>query len=96
MTLTVVDGDFPREVLADQNLTFADYRMPLRRNNARSYDANMKSPGTEKEGILKLGEFRRRPSEAGSPAPTQIGRWLPFIFSLGAIGVLMLAMRRAR
>ena len=27
MTLTVVDGDFPREVLANQNLTFASYEM---------------------------------------------------------------------
>ena len=32
MTLTVVDGDFPREVLAKENLKFADYRMPRNRN----------------------------------------------------------------
>lgn len=55
MTLTVVDGDFPRDVLAGQNLTFAEYRMPRRRNNARSYDANQKGPSGKKEGILKLG-----------------------------------------
>lgn len=28
MTMTVVDGDFPRKVLARENLTFARYRMP--------------------------------------------------------------------
>ena len=33
MTLTVVDGDFPRQVIARDNLTFADYTMPRTRNN---------------------------------------------------------------
>ena len=28
MTLSVIDGNFPREVLANQNLTFANYKMP--------------------------------------------------------------------
>ena len=34
MTLTMVDGDFPREVLGRQNLTFAEYKMPNRRNSS--------------------------------------------------------------
>ncbi|MGB6044488.1 MAG: DUF2330 domain-containing protein [Pirellulales bacterium] len=55
MTLTVVDGDFPREVLSEQNLMFAEYRMPRRRNNAASYDANQMGPAAKKEGILKVG-----------------------------------------
>ena len=55
MTLTVVDGDFPREVLANQNLKFAEYRMPSRRNNAMNYDAKLNGPGKKKQGILKLG-----------------------------------------
>ena len=54
MTLTVVDGDFPREVLGGQNLTFAEYKMPARRNNAEAYDAKIKSAGGKKQGILKL------------------------------------------
>ena len=28
MTLTIIDGDFPRETLADENLTFDDFEMP--------------------------------------------------------------------
>ena len=39
MTLTLVDGDFPRQVIANQNLRFARYAMPPRRNRADVYDA---------------------------------------------------------
>ena len=55
MTLTVVDGDFPREVIAKDNLTFADYSMPRSRNNNLNYDANLFGPGQKKTGVLKLG-----------------------------------------
>jgi len=57
MTLTVVDGDFPREVLAKENLTFANYRMPRNRNNSLNYDANRFGPGSKKEGTLKVGSI---------------------------------------
>ena len=39
MTLTLVDGDFPRQVVANQNLKFARYAMSPRRNRAEVYDA---------------------------------------------------------
>ncbi len=55
MTMTVVDGDFPREVVAKQNLTFAQYEMPAARNNNLNYDANQFGPGIQKEGTLKVG-----------------------------------------
>jgi hypothetical protein len=55
MTLTVVDGDFPRELLAKHNLTFAEYRMPAKRNRPESYDAKLNKPGPKKEGSLKVG-----------------------------------------
>jgi hypothetical protein len=35
MTLTVVDGVLPNELIASQNLTFAAYRLPARRNVRR-------------------------------------------------------------
>ncbi|MEM7317082.1 MAG: DUF2330 domain-containing protein, partial [Planctomycetota bacterium] len=54
MTLTVVDGDFPREVLAGENLTFSEYRMPLSKNNAINYDAKLKRPGKKQNGKLIL------------------------------------------
>ena len=55
MTLTLVDGDFPREVIANQNLTFAEYKMPRRRNTTLNYEAGQFGPGKKKEGILKVG-----------------------------------------
>ena len=66
MILTVVDGDFPREVLAKQNLTFAEYRMPVRLNNSKKYDAKLNGPAPKKEGILKVGyvDWDRMDSEA--------------------------------
>jgi hypothetical protein len=52
MVLTVVDGDFPRDVLASQNLKFANYAMPAKRNVSRAYDAKLFGPGGEKSGTL--------------------------------------------
>ncbi len=40
MTLTVIDGDFPRDVLARENLTFSEYHMPLEKSDREHYDAN--------------------------------------------------------
>jgi hypothetical protein len=55
MTLTVIDGDFPREVVGSQNLAFGEYRMPARRNTPEMYDAKTKQPAGKREGVLKLG-----------------------------------------
>lgn len=55
MTLTVIDGDFPREVIARENLKFAAYRMSARRNRPMFYDAKNLGPAANKEGILKIG-----------------------------------------
>ena len=52
MTLTVVDGNFPREVLAGQNLAFVQYSMPTRLNNRLQYDATRFGPGQKKSGVL--------------------------------------------
>ena len=52
MTLTVVDGDFERDLLARQNLTFARYRMPKHRNNKLKYDSVRFGPGQKMGGNL--------------------------------------------
>jgi hypothetical protein len=57
MTLNVIDGDFPREVLAGSNLLFAEYNMPGRRNSARYYDAKSKGPTAAPRGVLKVGKL---------------------------------------
>lgn len=58
MTLTVVDGDFPRDVLANQNLTFAEYAMSAERNRPEVYDAREKGPGrvNRRGGTVHYGE----------------------------------------
>ena len=50
MTLSIIDGNFPREVLANHNLTFAPYRMPSRRNKAEFYDAKKLGPVKPQSG----------------------------------------------
>ena len=57
MTLTVVDGDFPRDALAKQNLTFATYKMPEKENTYEAYDPKTNKPGKVKNGIRKVGSF---------------------------------------
>ncbi len=55
MTLSVVDGDFPRELLGRQNLTFAEYKMPGKRNRPETYGAKLNAPAPKKKGVLKIG-----------------------------------------
>ncbi|MBK07642.1 MAG: hypothetical protein CL920_10465 [Deltaproteobacteria bacterium] len=52
MTLTVVDGDFPREVIAKKNLTFAYYKMPPANNDSTSYNARRLGPGSRGRGVV--------------------------------------------
>ncbi|MEK6238533.1 MAG: hypothetical protein N2C14_27760, partial [Planctomycetales bacterium] len=63
ITLTVVDGDFPREVLSSRNLLFAEYKMPNRRNKPEVYDATLKGPAGKKQGLLKLGSLQPLPAQ---------------------------------
>ena len=55
MTLTVIDGDFPREVIAKQNLQFATYKMPSQRNVPQKYDSKLHGPAPKRSGVLKIG-----------------------------------------
>jgi hypothetical protein len=80
MTLTVIDGDFPREVLSSQDLVFGEYRMPSRRNKAEFYDAKTKQPAGKQEGILKLGQLSPRTDRA--VGQRQVG-WPRMVASAG-------------
>lgn len=55
MTMTVIDGDFPREVIANQNLNFATYEMPAQRNRSKNYDSKLHGPAPDRGGVLKIG-----------------------------------------
>ena len=65
MTMTVIDGDFPRVVVGAQNLIFGEYKMPARRNSSEFYDAKDKKPAGKREGTLKLGALEP-PARRGS------------------------------
>jgi hypothetical protein len=83
MTMTVIDGDFPREVVGAQNLIFGEYKMPARRNSVEFYDSKNKSPAGKREGVLKLGAL-------GPPTKGYGPLRLGFI-TLGAAGGIVLA-----
>jgi hypothetical protein len=82
MTMTVIDGDFPREVVGAQNLIFGEYRMPTRRNSSEFYDAKEKKSAGKREGTLKRGALE-------PPVKRNNGFRLSFI-TLGTIGGLAL------
>ena len=85
MTLTVIDGNFPRKLLAERNLTFSKYRMPTRRNSPRFYDAKQMGPAPEQQGVIHYGAVSLREPERGestvadnaapNPATEQGGLW---------------------
>ena len=98
MTLTVLDGDFPREVLSSRNLTFATYKMPARRNNALNYDPKTNKPGTKREGVLKIGAVNWSHLESEMKADRQyVYSWMviPGLVMLSA-SVLLYRKRKTK
>ncbi|MCH7725900.1 MAG: hypothetical protein IH991_05380 [Planctomycetes bacterium] len=94
--MTVVDGDFPREVLAKQNLTFGEYRMPRRRNTSAAYDAKINKPAGPKQGVLKVGALA--PIETTTVAASDVqptGAWRLFwlVAGLSVVGLLWFRSR---
>ncbi len=81
MTLTVIDGAFPRDVLASQNLKFAEYQMPKAANNPQSYDATKMGPRkVEQQGKLIRGQLnipkaiQQQLDQENSPDHSRLGR----------------------
>lgn len=52
LTLTVIDGDLPREFLADTDLTFEEFAMSSERNRPERYDAREFGPAKKRSGRL--------------------------------------------
>ena len=87
--MTVIDGDFLREVVGAQNLIFGEYRMPARRNSSEFYDAKDKKPAGKREGTLKLGALK--------PATQRGGVFRLGFVMLGAlVGVGLVVLGQAR
>ena len=98
MTLTVVDGDFPRQVIANENLTFVEYKMPQSRNHSLNYDANRFGPGQKKEGILKVGAIDWNEIDTRIASDHSRTHWgFHVLVGLGLLGMIgIFTIRRPR
>jgi len=102
MTLSVIDGDYPRDVLADDNLTFSEYTVSSAKNTSRNYNAREAGPTAKPEGILYLGALPPLPEEdvshiadMNSPRKPAISRYNPLIwFSVAIVLFGLLCWRR--
>jgi hypothetical protein len=93
MTMTVIDGDFPPEILGRENLTFAEYTMPAGRNRPEIYDAKLMGPAPKKQGVLRIGHVNR-------PTMWQVAGWSTFCTILGlptaVVGLVFVQRRRKK
>ncbi len=55
MTLTVIDGDFPRDLLAQENLRFERFAMKRKDNHPGMYDAKNLGPGQPLDEMVFWG-----------------------------------------
>ena len=85
MTLTVIDGDFPREVIAKENLTFARYNMPEQQNRTEMYDAklNEKPPKLEGKRVSDADFEKFINGDVETDRRTRIASMLPLAVLLG-------------
>jgi putative membrane-bound dehydrogenase-like protein len=73
MTLTVVDGDFPREVVGSQKLIFGEYRMPPRKGPSAREETKKERVG-HRQGTLKAGTLEA-PAQR-KPLSFELPGWL--------------------
>ncbi len=102
MTLTVIDGDFPRDVIGSQNLTLASYQVPNDKNRSEHYDSKTLGPAGKKNGMLYLGAVEINKGEAriaanlsrASRARWGTSAWLYAVACAFTAGVLLASRRR--
>ena len=98
MTLTVIDGDFPRDVLANQNLTFATYEMPAEQNRADVYDAKLNKSPPKRQG-KRVSEQEYKVFMRGdleTHFPKRIASTLPLALILVLSGIATLGHRKRK
>ena len=95
MTLTVIDGDFPREVLGGQNLQFAQFEMPSRRNTATSYDAKSHGPAGVQRGVRHIGALGMAPTakDAEKLSSRGLQGMIALALATAVIGLVLLRRR---
>lgn len=67
MNLTVVDGQFPLDLMRDQDLTLKRFVMKAEKNSAEMYDANVLGPGGPRKGVRVDGDG----TVSGKPADSE-------------------------
>ncbi len=95
LTLTVVDGDFPRQVIANQNLKFSDFSMAASRNNRDLYDSKLHAPAPKLGGI-RVSSLDEIPRESFDGRSSQVGdRWTSrmAVAALGFSSLFILLIR---
>ncbi len=96
MTMTVIDGDFPREALAKENLTFASFAMPAERNSPLVYDAKFLGPARKQTGIVVVEPPPGAPPQKATPAEKwfRLGIFLSVLVVALALIVVAFMMRK--
>ncbi len=89
LTLTVVDGDFPRDVIARENLTFADFKIADRINNDRRYDTKLHGPSPVRRG-RRFGSREFNSNVRGQASSFLVGT--PVFFTIGTTGLILFAL----
>ncbi|MDH3590313.1 MAG: DUF2330 domain-containing protein [Planctomycetota bacterium] len=87
MTMTVVKGDFPRAVLARENLRFETFAMPAAMNSAAHFDAKRRGPGVKRGGVLIAG---------APPMSRSLVLWLAFALVASLAGIVVVSRRQVQ
>ena len=54
--MTVIDGEFPNELMKEHDLTVSHYQMGTHANTTLAYDCKLDGPGYDQGGVLIEGE----------------------------------------
>ena len=102
MTLTILDGDFPRDVIAADNLTFTSFKMNAKKNSAKSYDAIQFGPKVQVSSVSEDAvEEVTIASDGGTiilqDPPSRVGERLVFtLFGLAILSIIVALLRSFR
>lgn len=94
MTMTVVDGDFPRDVLASENLSFEPFEMAQSINAPEFYDATLHGPAGKKPGIRKTSSIEWDQVDRAIVAEHYWSRGLALVLLVTGIGGVFWISRR--
>ena len=97
MTLTVVDGDFPRDVVAQDNLTFKSFRMARAKNSAKFYDAKLHGPSPNHQMGRLYSEADPWKNQASPNSSAEVRRAATYgLLGIVCLFVPMATLRRLR